>query len=84
MTFSKQVWDQLKGKSCEDLIRALEKDGWVFDGGRGAERVYRHPSGKRITIHYHPGRSYRPKLLRALLADTGWSEDDMRRLTLIR
>lgn len=84
MKFSKQVWDQLKAKTCDNLIAALQKDGWTHDESRGAVQVYRHGDGRRVTIHYHPKKSYRPKLLAGLLADIGWSEQDMRRLKLIK
>lgn len=84
MKFSKQVWDQLKAKTCEDLIAALQKDGWMYEGTKGAVQVYRHDDGRRITVHYHPDRSYGANLLKALLEDIGWSEADMRRLKLIK
>lgn len=84
MKFPPHIWNQLKSKSSDALISALEKDGWVRDEKRGAEQVYRHPDGRRVSIHYHPGKTCGPKLLRHLLEDTGWTEDDMRRLKLIR
>jgi len=37
-----------------------------------------------VSIHYHPGNTYAAKLLKALLADIGWTHDDMRRLKLIK
>jgi predicted RNA binding protein YcfA (HicA-like mRNA interferase family) len=84
VAFSKQVWDQLKAKTCEDLIRALQKDGWAHEETKGAVQVYRHDDSRRVTIHYHPKSSYGPKLLAGLIEDIGWSESDMRRLKLIK
>ncbi len=84
MKFPKHIWNQLKNKSPKDLISALEKDGAVPDITRGAIQVYRYPDGRRVTIHYHPGRTYGPKLLKALIDDIGWTEDDLRRLKLIK
>ena len=84
MKFQKFVWAQLKNKSADDLISALIKDGWVLDETGGAERLYRHPDGRRVSIHYHPKKTYGPHLLKALLEDIGWTEDDMRRLKLIK
>ena len=84
MKFTKQIWNQLKNKSPQDLMSALEKDGAVPDITRGAIRVYRYPNGKRVTIHYHSQRTYGPNLLKALLQDIGWTEDDLRRLKLIK
>lgn len=84
MKLPKNVWDQLKNKSADDLISALGKDGWVLDEVKGAQRVYLHPDKRRVSIHYHPGKTYGKSLLKALLTDIGWSEDDMRRLKLVK
>ncbi len=84
MAFSEQIWDQLKNKTSKDLMSALERDGATLDTTRGAVQVYRYPTGKRVTIHYHPHKTYGPQLLKALIEDIGWNEDDLRRLKLIK
>ena len=85
MNFTKQTWDQLKNKNKDDLIKALFKDGFIPDVELRTERVYRHPDGRKVTIHYHKGSDcYHPGLLKALLEDIGWSENDMRRLKFIK
>ena len=85
MTFSKNAWDQLRNKTRDELISALPKDGLETDQKLKTERVYWHPDGRRIIIHYHSGgRDYGSNLLKALLNNIGWSEDDMRRLRLIK
>ncbi len=69
----------------DDLISAVVRDGFILDEREGSSRLYRHPDGRRVSIHYHTGsRTYDPKLLKALLEDIGWTEADMRRLKLIR
>lgn len=85
VSFPDNVWKQLKNKSVDRLISALLKDGFILDGKVRTERVYRHPDGRKVTIHYHIGsRTYGSKLLKALLEDIGWTEDDLRRLKLIK
>lgn len=85
MKFQKNVWEQLKSKTANDLISALLKDGFVLDKVVRTERVYRHPDGRKVSIHYHKGNtSYRPGLLKALLEDIGWSEKDMYRLKFVK
>ncbi|OGO17580.1 MAG: hypothetical protein A2Z15_08545 [Chloroflexi bacterium RBG_16_50_11] len=84
MDFSKQAWDQLKNKTADDLISALKKDGAIFDTSNGAARVYRFTDGRRVTIHYHPHKTYGPNLLKALMDDIGWTEKDLRRLKMIK
>jgi len=85
MKFPPYIWNQLKNKSADDLISALKKDRWDLDEKRGAQQVWRHPDrGRRVSIHYHPRKTYGPKLLKGLLKDIGWTESDMRRLKLIK
>lgn len=85
MSFPKNVWDQLKSIPTRKLIAALEKDGFVPDEQLRAERIYRHADGRRASVHYHTGsKCYGRGLLKSLFKDTGWSEDDMRRLKLIK
>jgi len=85
MNFSGSVWKQLKNKSVNKYVSALLKDGFVLDEKIKTERIYRHPDGRRVSIHYHTSNAtFRPGLLKALLKDIGWTEDDLIRLKLIK
>lgn len=85
MSFRADIWNQLKNLTCEDLISALRKDGWERDIASGAVQAFRNPVTKaRVTIHYHPKKTYGAKMLKGLMEDIGWSENDMRRLKLIK
>jgi len=85
MAYPSNVWNQLKDKSPQDLIKALEKDGWKPDESRGAVQVYYRPKDKkRITIHLHPHKSYGRDTLTALLDAIGWSIGEMKRLKFIK
>jgi predicted RNA binding protein YcfA (HicA-like mRNA interferase family) len=87
MAFAPNVWNQLKNLTADNLISALERDGWEQDpASKGATIGYikRASPNQRIVIHYHPKKTYGPKLLKALIADIGWTEEDLKRLRLIR
>ena len=88
MAFAPNVWNQLKNTTADELISALERDGWTKDPASRDATIsyikYANPRNRRIVIHYHPRKTYQPGLLKALLADIGWSESDMRRLKLIK
>jgi predicted RNA binding protein YcfA (HicA-like mRNA interferase family) len=88
MAFAPNVWSQLKNLTADELISALQRDGWTKDPASRDATIsyikYQSPKNKRVVIHYHPRKTYQPKLLRALLTDIGWTEADMRRLKLIR
>jgi len=78
------IWNQLKNKTARDFILALEKDSAIRIETRGAEQIFRYPDKRRISIHFHPNKTYGPKLLKALIEDTGWSVEDMKRLGFIK
>lgn len=86
----KHIWAQLKNLTAQDLINALDKEGsgWMKVHIRGAEHVYynprRPPNRRYVSIHLHPGKTYGPKQLKGLLSAIGWTEDDLRRLKLIK
>jgi predicted RNA binding protein YcfA (HicA-like mRNA interferase family) len=83
--FPSHVWSQLKNKTADDLVAALKRDGWERDICPGAIHTYLHPvTRKRVGIHYHPKKTFGPKLLQDLLDDIGWTEGDLRRLKLIK
>lgn len=87
MAFPPNVWSQLKNLTADEIITALERDGWSKDpSSKGATLGYIKEGAfrQRIVIHYHPGKTYGPGLLKGLLADIGWSLDDLRRLKLIK
>lgn len=84
MAFRKAIWDQLKNTTADRLIRALTADCWEEDVRRGATLAFRKGSGKRVVIHYHPKKTYGAKTLKSLLDDIGWTEDDLRRLQLVK
>lgn len=84
MNFPQHIWNQLKNKSADDLISALKRDKWLLDETRGAQQIYRQSDGRRVSIHYHPNKNYGPKLLKSLLNDINWTENDLRQLKLIK
>ena len=83
MAYDANVWRQLKNLGVEEFLKALGKDGWQDELRSGAKRCF--VKGKlRIVVHYHPGKTWGPAYLKGLLDDTHWTEDDLRRLKLIK
>lgn len=83
MGWPTHIWSQLKSISADDLIAALERDDWSCDMDGGAMRIYLKDR-RRVSVHYHPRKTFGPKLLQSLLNDIGWSEADMKRLKLVK
>lgn len=63
--YPKEVWDQLKGKTIQDIQAALNKDSdnWEHINTSGATERYEsknndhHP--KEVTLHIHPKKTMR-------------------------
>jgi len=59
------MWDfsmipELKNTPVRELIRALERDGFQYTRRKGSQRVYRHPDGRHVLIHYHHAKDTLP------------------------
>ena len=88
MALARNIRDQLKSLTAQELIDALLRDGWVEQCKIEAKRAFKKnqadSSAKRVVIHYHPKKTYGVKLLTSLLKDIGWTEDDLLKLKLIK
>lgn len=61
------------------LVRALQRLGWVVVVQRGSHVQLRHPErGGRVTVPVHAGRVLGPGLLLAILKQTGVGVGDLR------
>ena len=75
---------RLRNRPVRELIAALERDGFAYRRSKGAGRVYRHPDGRRVVIHYHHAGDTLPLgTLRNVLNGTRWTESDIVRLGLL-
>ncbi len=57
-----------------DVIKAMEKDGWVIDRTRGDHRQYRHPERPEagtVTVPGHPGDDMPVGTLNSILKKAG-------------
>jgi predicted RNA binding protein YcfA (HicA-like mRNA interferase family) len=74
-----------RGLSARALVKALRSDGFRLTRTRGSHHMYRHPDGRRVVVAYHRvSDSFPVGTLKAMIADIGWSEEDLRRLGLTR
>lgn len=55
----------------KEVIRLLERHGFVEVRQRGSHKQFRHPDGRVTTVPVHHGRDISPLLLRQILKDIG-------------
>ena len=79
-------YDQLHNLSARELISALIRDEFFLRSQRGSHQRYRHPDGRRVTVSFHRSSdTFPPKTLKTIIEEqAGWTEDDLRRLKLIK
>jgi predicted RNA binding protein YcfA (HicA-like mRNA interferase family) len=64
-----------------DLVRALERDGWLRHHQVGSHLVLRHATKPgRVVVAMHAGLTIGPGLLAKTLKDASLTADDLRRL----
>ena len=76
----------LRSLTARELIAALTRDGFYFARQKGSHQRYRHPDGRRVTVAPHGrGDTFTIKTLQSMIeSQAHWTEDDLKRLKLIR
>lgn len=74
----------LRSITARQIVSALHKDGWTWARSRGSHRCYEKGSKTVIIPYHHPGATLTPGTLADVLSGTGWTDDDLRRLKLLK
>jgi predicted RNA binding protein YcfA (HicA-like mRNA interferase family) len=80
-------FSRIQALTAGEIIRALLADGFVLRKSRGgSHRRYCHQDGRRVTVAFHGSNTtFVPKTLRSMIEEQArWTEQDLRRLKLIR
>jgi len=54
---------------AKELIRALQKLGFIKYHQVGSHAQFKHPDGRRVTLPIHPGKDIGKKTLRGIIQD---------------
>ncbi len=68
---------RLKGK---EIVRTLERAGFIVDRTRGSHVRLKHPDGRVTSVPVHAGEIVGPGLLRSILRDVEMSVEDFLKL----
>jgi predicted RNA binding protein YcfA (HicA-like mRNA interferase family) len=72
---------RLAGFKARDVVRVIERLGFVFDRQKGSHAVYVRASDKaRVVIPVHAGKDLKPQTLAGIVADIGLSAEEFLRL----
>jgi predicted RNA binding protein YcfA (HicA-like mRNA interferase family) len=75
----------LRNTPVRELIRALERDGFILERStRTGGHIFRHPDRRTTLFHYHSGTdALTRKTLASVLRATRWTEEDLKTLGLL-
>ena len=72
--------EKLPRVTAAEIIRALERGGFLLARQSGSHKIYKNDQGKRVTVPYHAGKIVHPKILRNILRDADWTLETFQEL----
>jgi predicted RNA binding protein YcfA (HicA-like mRNA interferase family) len=64
---------------AHDLINAFQRAGFEVVRQKGSHVRLRHPDGRVVTVPTHSGKQISRGLLRKIIRDAEWSEEDLQK-----
>jgi predicted RNA binding protein YcfA (HicA-like mRNA interferase family) len=61
----------------QEVVRIIEKLGFVEVRQKGSHKQFRHPDGRGTTVPFHKGRDISPRLLRQIANDISLTVEEM-------
>ncbi|MFQ5987381.1 MAG: type II toxin-antitoxin system HicA family toxin [Dehalococcoidia bacterium] len=74
---------ELRNIKTRQIIAALERDGFQKTRQTGSHAIYRRGDRKVMVAIHSPGATIPIGILNRIIADAGWTEEDLRRLKII-
>ena len=72
--------ERLPRITANEVIKAVERAGFLLTRQSGSHKIYRNETGKRVTVPWHAGKILHPKTLRSILRDADLSVERFREL----
>jgi len=66
--------------TAAEVIRVLERSGFLLVRQSGSHKIFRNEEGKRATVPFHSGRILHPKVLRSILREANLTIEEFQAL----
>ena len=70
--------ERLPALSAKQVIKIIERHGFVFARQSGSHAIYYHADGRRTTVPIHGKRTLGRGLLRQIMRDTNLDVEELR------
>jgi predicted RNA binding protein YcfA (HicA-like mRNA interferase family) len=71
---------RLPALTAKDIVKAIRKEGFIFNRQKGSHALYKHPDGRFVTVPMHRGEVIGRGLLRKILNDLKISREKFLKL----
>jgi predicted RNA binding protein YcfA (HicA-like mRNA interferase family) len=68
---------KLPAKNSKELIKILEKKGFIFSRQSGSHAIYANRNGLKVTVPIHGKKELGKGLLKQILKDAGLNNEDL-------
>lgn len=70
--------ERLPRITAREVVRVLERSGFVLTRSSGSHHIFKNAAGKRATVPVHAGKILHPKVLQNILRDADLTVDDLK------
>lgn len=63
--------------SAKDIIKLLEKRGFIVVRQNGSHMIYKNKEGIRVTVPFHGAKILHPKIIKQILNDLKTNMNDL-------
>jgi predicted RNA binding protein YcfA (HicA-like mRNA interferase family) len=71
--------ERLPRLTASEVIKALEKCGFIFTRQNGSHKIFKNSEGKRVTVPFHTNNILHPKLLKSILNEADLTVEELKK-----
>ncbi|HEY0427829.1 MAG TPA: type II toxin-antitoxin system HicA family toxin [Pyrinomonadaceae bacterium] len=71
--------EKLPRVTASEIIKVLEKCGFIMSRQSGSHKIYKNPEGRRATVPFHTGKILHPKVLKSILNEADLSVEELKK-----
>ncbi len=65
--------------TASEIIKVLERCGFVLTRQSGSHKIYKNGEGKRATVPFHSAKILHPKVLKSIMNEADLSVEDLKK-----
>lgn len=71
--------EKLPRLTAAEIIKVLEKCGFILTRQSGSHKIYKNAEGRRATVPFHAAKILHPKVLKSIMNEADLSSEDLKK-----